>query len=93
MIIFMTIFEPMALGLGIDPLLLLVPMTMGATCAFMLPAGTPPNAIVFGSGEVTIPQMCKVGIWLNLVAISVLTLLASTIVIPWLGLSELTIPP
>lgn len=48
------------------PLLLLVPAAMAANCAFMLPVGTPPNAIVFGSGRIPLPEMAKAGIWLNL---------------------------
>ncbi len=50
-------------------MLLAVPAAVAATCAFMMPVATPPNAIVFGSGYVSIPQMVKAGWWLNLVAI------------------------
>ena len=48
---------------------LLVPATIAASCAFMMPVGTPPNAIVFGTGLVRMPQMMKAGIWLNLTGI------------------------
>jgi len=67
----------MAAGLGVDPLLLIVSCTLAASCAFMLPVGTPPNAIVFGTGLVTIPQMCKAGFWLNLIGIVIITLLSA----------------
>jgi sodium-dependent dicarboxylate transporter 2/3/5 len=53
-------------ALGLHPYLLMVPATLSASCAFMLPSGTPPNAIVFGSGRVTIPEMAKAGLFLNL---------------------------
>ncbi len=51
----------------------LIPVALAATCAFMLPVGTPPNAIVFGTGSVTIAQMAKGGIWLNVVGILLIT--------------------
>jgi solute carrier family 13 (sodium-dependent dicarboxylate transporter), member 2/3/5 len=56
-----------AVVLGVDPLVLTVPAALAASCAFMLPVATPPNAIVFGSGYVTVPQMVRAGIVLNLV--------------------------
>jgi solute carrier family 13 (sodium-dependent dicarboxylate transporter), member 2/3/5 len=54
-----------AVVLGIDPLLLTIPAALAASCAFALPVATPPNAIVFGTGYVTIPQMVRAGIVLN----------------------------
>jgi solute carrier family 13 (sodium-dependent dicarboxylate transporter), member 2/3/5 len=70
---FLPVLGGVALGLGVDPLLLLVPAAMAATCSFMLPVGTPPNAIVFGSGHVTIAQMVRGGIWLNLLGVVLIT--------------------
>lgn len=55
-------------AMAIDPLLLAVPVTLGASCAFMLPMGTPPNAVVFSSGYIRIAQMAKTGFWLNIFA-------------------------
>lgn len=70
------ILAAVAPGLGIDPLLLILPCAIAASCAFMMPVGTPPNAIVFGTGLITLPRMCKTGVWLNLAAIIVITLLS-----------------
>ncbi len=69
------IIAALATALGIDPLKLVVPATMAASCAFMLPVATPPNAIVFGSGLIRIPQMARAGFWLNLSGILIVTLL------------------
>jgi solute carrier family 13 (sodium-dependent dicarboxylate transporter), member 2/3/5 len=71
---FMPILASIAIALNIDPLILVVPAAIGASCAFMLPVATPPNAIVYGSGFVTLPQMAKAGIWLNIVMITIITI-------------------
>lgn len=55
-------------GMGYEPLLLAVPVTLASSCAFMLPMATPPNAIVFASGHIRIPQMVRAGVVLNLSA-------------------------
>ncbi len=68
------ILAPMALNIGVHPYLLLVAATVAASCAFMLPVATPPNAVVFGSGYLRIPDMVKTGFWLNLISIFLLTL-------------------
>ncbi len=80
------IFTGIAAGLGHDPLLLLIPLTIAASCAFMLPVGTPPNAIVFGSGLVSIPQMAKAGFVLNIIGIILVTALTYLLVIPLFGI-------
>jgi solute carrier family 13 (sodium-dependent dicarboxylate transporter), member 2/3/5 len=59
----------------LDPLAIAVPGALAATCAFMLPVGTPPNAMVFGSGYIRVPDMVKAGFRLNIVGIVVITLL------------------
>ena len=69
-------FAAMAVGLDIAPVSIILPATIAASCAFMLPVATPPNAIVFGSGKLRIPQMARAGIWLNLSGILVITLLS-----------------
>lgn len=75
---FMPILASIALALNIDPLILVVPAAIGASCAFMLPVATPPNAIVYGSGYVTLPQMAKAGLWVNILMIVVVTVLMYT---------------
>jgi len=76
---FLPVVGAVAIEGGMDPLVLVVPVTLAASCAFMLPVATPPNAIVFASGALTIPQMAKAGVVLNLIAITLITLLALTI--------------
>ena len=55
-----------AVAVGVNPLLLMVPATLSASCAFMLPVATPPNAIVFGTEMIPIRRMARTGLWLNL---------------------------
>ncbi|HHQ14367.1 MAG TPA: hypothetical protein ENK16_05020, partial [Chromatiales bacterium] len=74
-----------ATGLGLDPFLLIIPAGIAASCAFMLPVATPPNAVVFGSGLIGIPEMARAGLWLNLIGILLVTALAYLVAIPLLG--------
>jgi len=69
------IIAPVALALDVHPFTLMVGITVAASCAFMLPVATPPNAVVFGSGYLKIPDMMKTGIWMNLISIILLTLI------------------
>ena len=80
------ILAALAPGLGLHPYLLIFPAAIAASCAFMMPVATPPNAIVFGSGYITIPQMCKAGLWLNLISILLITGLTYAVIVPVLGL-------
>ncbi|MDP1550785.1 MAG: SLC13 family permease [Nitrosomonas sp.] len=73
-ILLMPILASAALGAGIDPALLMVPAAMSASCAFMLPVATAPNAIVFSSGHVTVANMVREGLMLNLIGVVVITL-------------------
>lgn len=73
---FLPIVGAVAVAASIDPIVLAVPITLAASCAFMLPVATPPNAIVFGSGMLTIPQMMRAGLVLNLVGVVVVSLAA-----------------
>ncbi len=83
-----------SLGVAIqaNPLLLMVPATLSASCAFMLPVATPPNAIVFGTGEVTIQDMVRGGIILNLIGVVLITAAIYLIGIPVLGIDLSTMP-
>jgi sodium-dependent dicarboxylate transporter 2/3/5 len=76
----MPIMAGVAAGLGFAPLTLMAVAAFSAAMAFMLPVATPPNAIVFGSGYLTIPQMARSGIWMNIIAITLITVVASTLV-------------
>ena len=78
---FLPVIAAIAAQSSIEPLVLCVPVTLAASCAFMLPVATPPNAIVFSSGVLTIPEMVRAGFFMNLVALVVLTLLA-TLAVP-----------
>jgi sodium-dependent dicarboxylate transporter 2/3/5 len=76
---FLPVVGAIAIESGMDPILLTVPVTLAASCAFMLPVATPPNAIVFGSGLLTIPKMVRAGIALNIIAIFLVSLTAVTL--------------
>ncbi len=65
--------------MGIDPVLMMIPATLAASCAFMMPVASPTQAIVFGSGYVPIKQMIRAGIWFNVLGILLIIILFSTI--------------
>jgi sodium-dependent dicarboxylate transporter 2/3/5 len=67
------IMSSMSQAIGVHPYLLLIPTTLAASCAFMLPVSTPPNAIVYGSGRVPIMKMVIAGAWLDLISVAILT--------------------
>ena len=73
-IVFAPVVSSLAIALGMEPLLLGIPMTLGASCASMLPMGTPPNAIVFASGHIKLRQMTKAGFIMNIVSVILITL-------------------
>jgi sodium-dependent dicarboxylate transporter 2/3/5 len=64
---FLPVVASVAVGMGQDAMVLVLPTVMAASCAFMLPVGTPPNAIVFASGLVPLPRMARVGLVLNVI--------------------------
>jgi solute carrier family 13 (sodium-dependent dicarboxylate transporter), member 2/3/5 len=72
---FLPVMGSVAIGMGEDPLQLAIPVAVAASCAFMFPVATPPNAIVYGSGVMTISQMIRAGLWLNLLFTLLITLL------------------
>ena len=79
---FIPIFGATALGLGQDPLLLIIPATLGASCAFMMPVATPPNTIAYASGHLKISDMIKAGIWLNIISLIVIGIIIALILGP-----------
>jgi len=82
---FLPVMGSVAIGMGEDPLQLAIPVAVAASCVFMLPVGTPPNAIVYGSGVFSIPQMVKAGIWLNLFFTLLITFLTRYLFILFFG--------
>ena len=79
------VLAAMSPALGINPYALILACTLGASSAYMMPVGTPPNAIVFGTGLVRLPQMMKAGFWLNLAGILLITALVTLFVATLLG--------
>jgi len=73
-IVMAPVISAVADAMHINPLLLGIPMTLGASCASMLPMGTPPNAIVFASGHIKLNQMLKTGFVLNIICVILITL-------------------
>ena len=82
----MPVLAATATGLEVDPRLLMIPATFAASFAFMLPTATAPNAIIFASGYVTLPQMFWAGLGLNILSIVILTGLLYVIGIPAFGI-------
>ncbi len=89
---FLPILASTAIGIGQDPMLFVLPAAIAASCAFMLPVATPPNAIIYGSGKVTIPQMANAGIWLNII-VSVLFTIASYTIFAYVFGIEIGVVP
>jgi sodium-dependent dicarboxylate transporter 2/3/5 len=73
---FLPVMVAIAAGIGENPLLFAVPTVLAASGAFMLPVATPPNAIVYGSRLITIPQMVRAGAWLNLAFLFIIVILS-----------------
>jgi sodium-dependent dicarboxylate transporter 2/3/5 len=79
---FLPIAGALAVGIGESPLLLVIPAALAASCGFMLPVATPPNAIVYATGRIPMPRMIRAGILLNLAMIAILTV-AAFVLVPW----------
>ena len=77
------VLAPLALVIDVHPYVLMVGATVSASFAFMLPVATPPNAVVFGSGYLRIPDMVKAGIWMNIMSIIILTAICYFL-LPWI---------
>lgn len=79
--IFLPVVGGIAVGMGMDPLIVCIPVTLASSCAFMLPMSTPPNAIVFASGYIKVSDMVRAGFILNIITI-LLVVAIITILIP-----------
>jgi len=73
------ILASVAVAMKTNPLLLMIPATLSASCAFMMPVATPPNAIVFGCGRITVLEMARVGLAINLIGILAIGLVFFTL--------------
>ena len=73
------ILASVAVVTGTHPLVLMIPATLSASCAFMMPVATPPNAIVFGSDRITVGEMARAGIFLNLIGVLVIATIVFTV--------------
>lgn len=90
--VMLPILARVSAAVGIHPYLMMLPATASASCAFMLPVATPPNAIVFGSGKVSMGQMVRTGIILNLIGVVLVTLVIYLVAKPLLGIELDTLP-
>ena len=73
----MPVMAGVGITLGVNPAVLMASVAVACSMGFMLPAGTPPNAIVFGSGYLTIGQMARAGFWMDILSVIVVTLAGS----------------
>ena len=89
---FLPVLAALALAVGESPLLLAVPAALGASCAFMLPVATPPNAIVYGSGRVEVFEMARAGLLLNFAFLVLITVCAYSIVLWVFGIDVGIVP-
>ena len=67
------ILASVAIAMNVNPLLLMIPATLSASCAFMMPVATPPNAIIFGSGRIQISEMARTGVMINIIGVMVIS--------------------
>ncbi len=87
------ILASVAVAMKANPLLLMIPATLSASCAFMMPVATPPNAIIFGSGRIRIAEMARVGLAINLIGVLVISLLFYFLGTAVLGIDTAALPP
>jgi sodium-dependent dicarboxylate transporter 2/3/5 len=78
--VFLPILASVAEGVGRDPRLLVIPAAVAASCAFMLPVATPPNAIIYAAEEITIPQMARAGLVLNVAFVALISVITYALV-------------
>lgn len=90
--IFMPILAATSIGIGVHPFLLMIAGTIAASLAFMLPVATPPNAVIFGSGYISLPQMARTGLGLNLIGMVLTTGIVYLLAIPVFGITLSNLP-
>lgn len=90
---FLPVVGSLALGVGENPLLFVVPAALAASCGFMLPVATPPNAIAYATGHVSVPRMARAGLLLDLAGIAVILVVAYTFVLWAFGVQPGVAPP
>jgi len=86
------ILSPVALSFDMHPFLIMIAVTLSASCAFMLPVATPPNAIIFGSGYLKVSDMVKKGFLMNIISILIITLAVYFLMPTIFGLENLNFP-
>jgi sodium-dependent dicarboxylate transporter 2/3/5 len=90
--VFMPVMAGVALAMNVHPFPILVVVTLAASCAFMLPVATPPNAIVFGSGHMSMKDMFRVGIWLNIISVILIAVYVYLLIEPMWGIDMMSYP-
>jgi len=81
------VMASLAQSIECDPRLLMLPAALAASCGFMLPVATAPNAIAYGTGRISARQMLWAGLWLDLVCVLAIVLFVFVIGVPALGVS------
>lgn len=89
---FLPIVAAVAIGIGESPLLLVFPTVLAASCAFMMPVATPPNAVVFASGHIRIKDFLRAGVFANLAGIAITMVMTYTIVAWVFGIDVGSLP-
>ena len=90
--LFLPILAAVSIGMGFHPFLLMIAGTIAASLAFMLPVATPPNAVIFSSGYITIPQMARTGFVMNILGMIVTTIIVYLVAIPVFGITLSRLP-
>lgn len=86
------ILASVAVAIQMNPLFLMVPATLSASCAFMMPVATPPNAIVFGSGRIRISEMARIGVVINILGVGIIALVFYLLASPVFGIDPGVFP-
>jgi sodium-dependent dicarboxylate transporter 2/3/5 len=89
--IFLPVLASMAVAGSINPMVLMLPATFASSIVFIMPAGTGPNTVIFGSNKVTVQDMARAGIWLKLISMVLLPLILYVLIIYILGI-DLALP-